>query len=183
MAPDASTEAIRDAYRREARAHHPDRHGPAASSRMAAVNHAWQVLGDPQRRREYDLSLRAPTGVPSSASVPQYDGGPTQERAAPYVGPAQFPWKLLGVLGLAGLGFVVLGVLTAADPVPPTVDNVLRPGDCVAIQANGDAAERLCTEPHDAVVEVLVPTGDTCPGVSEPHRDQQGMGTACVRRV
>jgi hypothetical protein len=32
-------------------------------------------------------------------------------------------------------------------------------------------------------VELLVPEGEACPGASEPHRDQQGMGTACVRRT
>ena len=66
------------------------------------------------------------------------------------------------------------------DPVPPTVDNVLQPGDCVIIDVNGDAVERLCTEPHDGTIEVLVPTGESCSALAEPHRDRQGMGTACV---
>lgn len=87
----------------------------------------------------------------------------------------------MGVLALLGVGFVVLGVVTASDPVPEVVDNLLRPGDCVAFEANGDAAERLCSEPHDGVVEVLLADGGRCPDGTEPHRDRQGLGTACVR--
>jgi hypothetical protein len=151
---------------------------------MAEINEAWQVLGDADRRRAYDLSLRQPTAVHSpSGATPARSVEPSYNPLAAYQDPPRFPWRFLGLMGLVGIGFVILGVLTASDPVPPTVDNVLRPGDCVAIQANGDAAERLCTEPHDGVVEVLVSTGDRCPGDAEPHRDQQGMGTACVRLV
>ncbi len=150
---------------------------------MAAVNEAWQVLGDPGRRREYDLSLR----VPAAGERPRVDRQP----AAPFVEPAfnplaryqdppRFPWRFMGVLAVIGMVFVLIGVVTAPDPVPPTVDNVLQPGDCVVIEANGDAAERLCGDPHDGVVEALVPTGDSCSASAEPHRDRQGMGTACV---
>lgn len=154
---------------------------------MAEVNHAWQVLGDASRRQEYDLSLREPvafSGTPSpAASTRPMSSEPAFNPLARYQDPPRFPWKLMGVLALVGAAFVLLGVATAGNPKPPVVDNVLEPGDCVAIQANGDAAERLCSEPHDAVVELLVSTGETCPGASEAHRDQQGMGTACVRRI
>jgi molecular chaperone DnaJ len=151
---------------------------------MAEINEAWRVLGDPARRRTYDLSLSAP--APAGASVvgdpvvPQFVE-PRRNPLARYQDPPRFPWRFMGVLLLIGIGFVVLGVLTADDPVPPKVDNVLHPGDCVAIDANGDAAERLCTETHDGTVEVLLTTEGLCPAGSEPHRDRQGMGIACVR--
>lgn len=182
--PDAPTPVIRDAYRRAARAHHPDRHGEQASARMAEINRAWQTLADPARRREYDLGLRTPTTTstwsPSPEPPPVFQE-PRFNPLARYQDPPRFPWKFMGVLFLLGLVLVVVGVVTASDPVPPTVDNVLQQGDCVAIQANGDAAERLCSEPHDGVVEQLVPFGSPCAATAEPHRDQQGMGTACVR--
>lgn len=150
---------------------------------MADVNRAWQVLGDPVRRREYDVSLREPTsrdaGRSAAAASPR-SGGVQYEPPAS-LEPARFPWKLLGVLFVLGLAFVVVNTVTASDPLPPKVDNVLEPGDCVAIEANGDAAERLCTEPHDGTVEVLLPLGEPCSATAEPHRDKQGMGTACVR--
>ena len=83
-------------------------------------------------------------------------------------------------MAAGGVALVVLGVLTAGDPAPPKVDNLLKPGDCVIIEANGDAAERLCTDPHDATVVVLLPFDERCPEGTEPHRDRQGMGTACL---
>jgi len=141
---------------------------------MAEVNRAWQVLGDPVARRSYDLSLREP--VPAARAEPRSD--PVVLAPLP---PARFPWRFMGVLAVGVLAFVVLGIATASDPPPPSVDNLLQPGDCVVVEPNGDAAERLCTDAHDGVVEVLVPTGEPCPFGSEPHRDQLGLGIACIR--
>ena len=70
--PGATAEEIRRAYRHQARAHHPDAQQvggerPVADAdprgrRMAAINTAWEVLGDPAKRRRYDadLGLRPP---------------------------------------------------------------------------------------------------------------------------
>jgi hypothetical protein len=190
--PDASTSTIRAAYRRAAREHHPDRAGERSSARMAEINRAWQVLGDPERRRDYDLGLREPTFTPSSGSAAS-SAAPHSASSAPFVEPSynplaryqdppRIPWRFMGVMAVLGSAFVILGVATVGTPRPKTVDNILRPGDCVVIQPNGDAAERLCTEPHDGVVTLFLATDTVCPGGDEPHRDQQGLGTACVRR-
>lgn len=190
MAPEATAAEIRAAYRRAARAHHPDMHGEASSARMAQINEAWRVLGEPSRRREYDLTV-ASRAVATDDDVAVAAGSdaraatfrePHHNPLARYQDPPRFPWRFMGGLLLVGVAFVVLGVLTAGDPVPPKVDNVLNPGDCVVIDVNGDAAERLCTQAHDGVVEILLTGGEVlCPNGSEPHRDRQGMGTACVR--
>jgi hypothetical protein len=186
VAPDAPTPAIRDAYRRAARLHHPDRAGERSAARMAEINRAWQVLGDAARRSEYDLSLREPvitSAAPSPSTPPPAPTyvEPKFNPLARYQDPPRFPWRFMGVLAALGILLVVISVATAPDPVPPTVDRVLRPGDCVVIRPNGDAAEVLCTEQHDGVVEVLVTAGDPCPATAEPHRDELGLGTACVR--
>ncbi len=59
---------LRRAYLRLARRHHPDRHvnaDPATQGRsrrrMAEVNAAWGVLGDPVSRRRYDEAVRRGT--------------------------------------------------------------------------------------------------------------------------
>ncbi|MDO9175611.1 MAG: DnaJ domain-containing protein [Actinomycetota bacterium] len=182
VAPDAATNTIRQAYRRAARANHPDMHGEQSAARMAEINHAWTVLGDAARRREYDLQFERPDlRAPSAAPAEPVFVEPRYNPLAQYQDPPRVPWKLMAWLAVAGVVFVLIGVATASDPAPPAVDNVLREGDCVAIEPNGDAAERLCTEPHDGTMVVMVQVGDRCPEGTEAHRDRQGLGTACVR--
>lgn len=55
VAPDASQDEVKTAFRRAAAAAHPDREGGDAE-RMAAVNRAYETLGDPHRRAEYDAT-------------------------------------------------------------------------------------------------------------------------------
>jgi DnaJ-class molecular chaperone len=58
---DAGGPALRQAWRRAAQQHHPDRHGGAATAarRMAEINEAYAVLSHPERRASYDAWLRA----------------------------------------------------------------------------------------------------------------------------
>jgi DnaJ-class molecular chaperone len=66
VSPSADADALHEAYLRLARRHHPDRAGGDAG-RMQAINEAWSVLGDPQRRARYDLVLSAATAPGRSA--------------------------------------------------------------------------------------------------------------------
>jgi len=56
----ASADEIRAAYRRAARASHPDLNPGDASAdeRFKRVQVAWEVLGDPARRAAYDAPTR-----------------------------------------------------------------------------------------------------------------------------
>jgi len=56
LASDATHKQVRDAYRKLALLHHPDRNrnNPEAAERMKAINEAYAVLSDVQKRREYD---------------------------------------------------------------------------------------------------------------------------------
>ena len=62
---DADVGAIRKAYRKLARKHHPDLNpgDKAAEERFKEISRAWEVLEDPERRRNYDefgaISLEA----------------------------------------------------------------------------------------------------------------------------
>ena len=57
IAPDASAEEMKKAYRRLAFRCHPDRHQASeeAHKKMEEINEAYAVLSDPIKRREYDL--------------------------------------------------------------------------------------------------------------------------------
>lgn len=67
-APDSLPDALRAAYRRQALAEHPDHHqnSEASQARFRLLQHAWEVLGDPQRRAEYD---RWRAGSPSQKAA------------------------------------------------------------------------------------------------------------------
>src|SRR4051794_9494702 len=73
---EASQEEIRRAYRRLARKYHPDanREDPKAEERFKEVQHAYEVLSNPEKRREYDEGPRAFFGAGSPA------GGNTRGR-------------------------------------------------------------------------------------------------------
>src|SRR5689334_25274773 len=74
VARDASREEIALAWRRRARAEHPDAR-PAdadAPGRFRALAGAWRVLGDPARRAAYDRALARER--PPAARVPAAPG-------------------------------------------------------------------------------------------------------------
>ena len=58
----ADLDAVKRAYRRKAREHHPDAGGD--EERFKEVTHAYEVLSDPQRRRRYDRT--GDDGTPST---------------------------------------------------------------------------------------------------------------------
>jgi DnaJ-domain-containing protein 1 len=67
VAADSDPATIRRAYLDAARAHHPDFHTGADAAtragharRMQEVNEAWEVLGDPDARVDYDRALSRP---------------------------------------------------------------------------------------------------------------------------
>ena len=83
--PSAHPDVIQAAYRRLALLYHPDKNpSPEATEMMAAVNHAYAVLSDPEKRAEYDRTRSAQAGSagtgPSAASSAQ---GPRQRSNAP----------------------------------------------------------------------------------------------------
>ncbi|MDO8362534.1 MAG: J domain-containing protein [Actinomycetota bacterium] len=185
VAPQAPADEIRQAYRRQARAHHPDRHGDGRADRMAEINHAWSVLGDPARRREYDRSLPAAESFGTEplpfGAEPFGAERPAWSPLDRYMDPPRIPWRFMGVLLVLGLAFVAFGVATAGQSPRRPIDNVLHPGECVVLEPNGDAAEASCDQPHDGVVVEFLTDDTLCPAGTEAHRDRQGMGTACVR--
>lgn len=186
VSPDASAATIRDAYRRRAREHHPDRARSAvgaSSQAMPEVNEAYRVLKDPARRAMYDASLRGSRSGPASpprVDDEEYAPPPPPTYSHRPFEPARVPWRGLLFCGVvAAVGIIALSqfIEPAADPGP---DGILRIGDCVTIEANGDAREVACTGEDDLVVDAFIPFDADCPGGTSAHRDRQGMGVACV---
>ena len=67
---EAEDEVIQAAYRRLARKYHPDlAEGAEAATRMAAINAAWELIGEPAARADYDRS-RAVSPRPTETGVP-----------------------------------------------------------------------------------------------------------------
>src|ERR671914_2422666 len=64
----ASQEEIRRAYRKLARKHHPDanRDDPKAEDRFKEIQHAYEILSNPEKRREYDEGPRTYFGSQSA---------------------------------------------------------------------------------------------------------------------
>jgi curved DNA-binding protein CbpA len=66
---EADPEVIQAAYRRLAQKFHPDlAAGVGAAERMVLINSAWEVLGDPIRRAEYDRQRALPRTPPQAAA-------------------------------------------------------------------------------------------------------------------
>ncbi|MBN1106512.1 MAG: J domain-containing protein [Deltaproteobacteria bacterium] len=59
---EASDQEIKKAYRQLAMEYHPDRNQdkPECEERLKEINEAYQVLGDEDKRRQYDLFCRQP---------------------------------------------------------------------------------------------------------------------------
>lgn len=81
--PEAEDEVIQAAYRRLARKYHPDlAPGPEAEARMAAINAAWDRLGDPAARATFDRERAV--RIAHAAEVARHAAG----RPAPGASPA-----------------------------------------------------------------------------------------------
>lgn len=79
VSKDAEAEAIKKAYRKLAKQYHPDRTGgdKAKEARFKEISQAYEVLGDPEKRRQYD-ALRAggfPGGYGSVNGFPGQGSG------------------------------------------------------------------------------------------------------------
>lgn len=85
VAMGAGHDEIKRAYHRLARRHHPDTHSQASTAVQEAarrimvdLNAAWAVLGDPDRRHQYDAEL-----APRPPSGPTEDPAPTEGPLSP----------------------------------------------------------------------------------------------------
>ncbi len=84
--PEAEDEVIQAAYRRLARKYHPDlTEVTDASVRMAAINAAWALIGEPAARAAYDRA-RAAAGAGAAGPGPNVADTAAGTRSAPATG-------------------------------------------------------------------------------------------------
>jgi len=104
LSPSATPDEIKKAYRKLAKVYHPD-HNPkrkSAEARFKLLQHAYDILSDPEKRQEYDqlLSERREASLETGDSDA---AGSSWSRWEPYI----FPFIIGAVVG-AFLGFEAL---------------------------------------------------------------------------
>lgn len=196
MAPSATPDEIRAAYRRLARLQHPDLVGAEGSAGMAELNRAYRVLADPVTRHAYDRSLHdasttagRPRAVPDEPDTDDADPLPPRHpfsrvagQALSPPGPARYPWRMVVLASVIGAALVIAVSASRGPARVPPPDGVLRPGvSCVVVEPNTDVREAVCERGAvNLVVEAIVDFGERCPTGLLGHRDRQGSGIACV---
>jgi hypothetical protein len=187
ISPAADHADVRRAYLERAREAHPDRHIDAAGAdrakaerRMQEVNEAWRVLGNPRRRRRYDLE-RAPQkmfvsrtdGTMPADALPTFadDEIDTTTRLIRGV-----PWMIL-VLVLIAI-FVFTAYATSGSRIAnPSPSN---PGQCVVVTDGPAVTSVACGSPGARVVISEVETTQQCPLGSERLQPAVGTRVYCL---
>jgi len=167
VSPEATTSELRAAFRSRARALHPDGYGSAdpetqdASERsMRALNEAWSVLGDADKRREYDLASEPtpqPVVQPPSAPPVDRDGGWLAPEMGPSVSLRLLAWRI--VLAFVGLGltwalFLVVLAQFVDDDSDPIADVLggeaasITSASCVNLTVADLIVTVDCSEPN-----------------------------------
>jgi len=136
---DASPQRVRAAYRRLAQQYHPDKMpGNANACRaMAAINAAYEVLSDAQRRAEHDRWIRrAETPAPSARPAQPPEG--RWRSLHPATG---WAWYLLAGTMAVALGPIATAVYLSAMPARATAAPLPQPC-ALAAAGPGCAAPR-----------------------------------------
>jgi DnaJ-class molecular chaperone len=73
----ASEAEVKKAFRRAAKQHHPDRNrsDPKAADRFAELNSAYEILGDGQKRQQFDRGEIGPDGKPKFQGFDGFGAG------------------------------------------------------------------------------------------------------------
>jgi DnaJ-class molecular chaperone len=100
---DASAAAIKSAYRKLAKKHHPDnnRNDPKSAARFSEVNSANEIIGDEDKRKQFDRGEIDAEGKPRFQGFP---GGGGRGRAGPGGGFEQYNFRTGPGAGPGGFG-------------------------------------------------------------------------------
>ncbi|KAG2219194.1 hypothetical protein INT45_013060 [Circinella minor] len=125
--PTATQSEIREAYKKQALLHHPDRLGDnvsaeeraSATKKFQVIADAYYILNDPVRRKTYDQSRKRHAPFMSESSSPDVDaegvfGDVFADLLKPEVDRPGHLWKIIGTGAGAVLGFIIGNVGGAA---------------------------------------------------------------------
>jgi molecular chaperone DnaJ len=109
MPASATQDEIKKQYRKLAAKHHPDKNpnDPKAAERFKEISEAYQVLGDADKRKQYDEMRRLGAFGGFGGSGARRPGGPQPGAGAPFGGSGgaqTFRFEDLGDVGIGGLG-------------------------------------------------------------------------------
>src|ERR1051325_3481757 len=103
----ATQDEIKKQYRKLAAKHHPDKNpnDPKAAERFKEISEAYQVLGDADKRKQYDEMRRLGAFGGFGSSGARRPGGATgQAQGSPFGGASSFRFEDLNDVGIGGLG-------------------------------------------------------------------------------
>ncbi|MEY2402577.1 MAG: curved DNA-binding protein [Acidimicrobiaceae bacterium] len=189
VSPRASDDDLRRAYLDRAREEHPDRHVDAGAAeradaewRMQEVNEAWRVLGNPRRRRRYDIE-RMPETVFASRSdgtMPsdhRPDASVLEEIDTTTRIIRGLPWMILVFVLFAIFVFTAYAATGGDKSTPRPSNNLAR---CVAVATGPTVAPSPCGTPGARLVIAEVDTNQQCPLGSERLQPSTGTTVYCL---
>ena len=165
VSAEAEHEVIGAAYKRLARKYHPDLNpDPAAALRMRDLNRAIEILGDPQKRAEYDARRRRwrarhaePTLLPASRAAD------VRRRRSPIVLPAVI------VAGAVSVGLAMIAIRLVFDT-----------GDGPSVtELNATTAPQApaSSVPPESSATPVVAAASLAPATPDPTPPAQGSAT------
>src|SRR6476620_6549551 len=103
----ASAAAIKSAYRKLAKTHHPDnnKNDPKSAAAFAEINSANEIIGDETKRKQFDRGEIDAEGKPRFQGFPGGDPRGRGGRASPGGGFETFSFRTGGFEGSGGGGF------------------------------------------------------------------------------
>jgi DnaJ-class molecular chaperone len=171
----ASAAAIKSAYRKLAKKHHPDanKNDPKSAARFSEVNSANEIIGDETRRKQFDRGEIDAEGKPRFQGFP--GGDPRARGASPGGGFESFSFRTGGggPGGIEGGGFEDIlksmfggaggarGGTTAFDDSPFGADLDLSVAMTVSLEESIKGGEKRVRLPTGKELNVKIPAGVT----------------------
>lgn len=133
----ATPEEIKRAYRKLAKKYHPDRSGYEHADKLfAQINEAYEVIGDPERKKEYDLKKEQPP-------TPRFSQGYQRSHRSPPRYKQQVKLNLTPYLryfkmvSKVALAFCILLIFDYALPSPSYNDMVMGKTGQISLSRSG----------------------------------------------